>query len=87
MENKILLKQLEKVPGLKLNEIKNNLVNGECSTRKHTSRRKNVIGNISKTGSSFLLYKDDRWIPRTQLGIKTIEETIEWVKKDIESLS
>ena len=87
MDNQILLKQLEKVPGLKLNEIKNNLVNGECITRKETGRRKNVIGNISKTGSSFILYKDGKWISRTQLGIKTIEETIEWVKRDIESLS
>lgn len=88
IDNKVLLERLAKIPQLKLNKHqKSNLVNGECITRNPKSRRKNVIGDISPNGSSFILYKSGGWVSRSKLGIRTIEETIAWVIKDIEDLS
>jgi hypothetical protein len=88
MDNKILLERLAKMPEIKLNKHnKSDLINGECITRKPFHRRKNVIGDINPNGSSFVLYKDGKWVSRNKLGIQTIEEAIEWIKKDIEFLS
>ena len=47
MDNSLLLEQLKKIDGLQLNpHRKNDLVNGECTSRNSSSRRKNVIGDI-----------------------------------------
>lgn len=78
IDNKILLEKLSMIPELKLNKHqKNDLFNGECITRKPTSRRKNLIGDINPNGSSFILYNDGKWISRNTLGINTID----WIKK------
>lgn len=78
MDNKILLEQLAKLPEIRLNRHeKNELFNGECMTRRPGSRRKNVIGDINPTGSSFILYKDGEWISKNKLGIKTVDEAID----------
>lgn len=88
IDNKVLLERLSKIPQLKLNKHqKSELVNGECVTKNPTNRRKNVIGDINPNGSSFILYKEGKWTSRSKIGIKTIEETIAWIKKDIEILS
>lgn len=88
MDNKILIEHLARMPEIKLNKHpKNELYNGECISRKHHTRRKNVIGDINPSGTNFILYKDGRWVSKNKLGIKTIEETIAWIKGDIELLS
>lgn len=88
IDNNVLLERLSKIPELKLNKHqKSELINGECITRNPTNRRKNVIGDINPTGIHFLLYKDCQWISRSKLGINTIEENIDWIKKDIAILS
>ncbi|MEH7073827.1 hypothetical protein [Neobacillus drentensis] len=85
MENKNLLEKLAEIPGLRLNKHdKNDLYNGECITRKPNHRRKNVVGEIIPTGSSFILYADGKWVSKNKLGIKTTDEAIAWIKKDIE---
>ena len=88
MDNKILMERLDKLPGIKLNKhLKNELFNGECITRKPHHRRKNVIGDINPSGTSFILYQNGEWKSKNKLGINTIEEAIDWIKKDIELLS
>jgi hypothetical protein len=88
MDNKILLEKLAQLPGIQLNKHdKNEMFNGECTTRRPHHRRKNVIGDIWPTGSSFILYKDGEWVSKNKLGITTVDEAIEWIKKDIENLS
>lgn len=88
MDNKILLERLEKLPGLKLNKHTNSeLINGECVTRKPSHRHRNVIGDINPTGSSFILYYNGKWTSKNNLGIRTMEEAIDWVQKDIDRLS
>jgi hypothetical protein len=88
MENKILLEKLAELPGIQLNKHdKNELYNGECITRKPNQRRKNVVGDIRPTGTSFILYTEGKWVSKNELGIRTVDEAIEWIKKDIEILS
>ncbi|MGM0920411.1 MAG: hypothetical protein ACQEWW_04150 [Bacillota bacterium] len=88
MENEILLKRLAEIKGLRLNKHnKSERFNGECITKKTHHRRKNVIGDISPTGRSFILYHNGEWISKNKLGIQTVEEAIDWVKRDIEFLS
>lgn len=88
MDNKILLDKLAQLPALKLNKhVKSEKINGECITRNKKSRRKNVIGDINPNGSSFILYHDGKWVSKNRLGLQTVEETITWVKRDIERLS
>lgn len=88
MDNKILLEKLAQIPGVKLNKhLKNEMFNGECITRNPKHRRINVVGDIRPTGSSFILYSNGKWVSRNKLGIRTVDEAIEWIKKDIEWLS
>ena len=87
MDNSLLLEQLKKIDGLQLNpHKKSDLVNGECTIRNSSSRRKNVIGDINPNGRSFSLYKDGRWQSRKRLGIQTTDQVIDWVLKDMEHL-
>jgi len=87
MDNSLLLEQLKKIEGLQLNpHKKNDLVNGECTSRNSSSRRKNVIGDINPNGRSFRLYKDGRWQSGKRLGIQTTNQVIDWVLKDMEHL-
>lgn len=87
MDNQIVLSALAKIPELKINKIKNNLYNAECITRNPNQSRKNVVGNIRENGTSFILYSNGEWVSRTQLGIQTLDQLLEWVRKDIENLS
>jgi hypothetical protein len=88
MDNRILLEHLKKIPELKIiKHAKNDLYNGQCLTRKQHHRRFNVIGDINPSGSSFILFSNGKWTSKNKLGIKTVEQAIEWVKKDIEYLS
>lgn len=88
MDNRILLAKLAEIPEIRLNKHnKNELFNAECTTRKPQHRRKNVVGDINPTGSSYILYSNGKWVSKNQLGIKTVDEAIEWVKRDIEFLS
>ncbi|MGP1909742.1 hypothetical protein ACTSEZ_16355 [Metabacillus sp. JX24] len=88
MENKILLEKLKLMPELRLNKHqKSDLINGECVTRSSKQRRRNVVGDINPNGRSFLLYKDGKWRSKNKLGIKTIDQAIEHIRKDIEHLS
>ncbi|PLR98527.1 hypothetical protein [Bacillus sp. T33-2] len=88
MDNKIFLEKLVEIQGLKIHKHpKNDLYNGECVTRQPHHRRQNVVGDISPTGSSFILYADGKWVSKNKLGIRTVDEAIEWIKKDIEFLS
>lgn len=88
MDNKILLQKLLELPEIRINKHnKNELYNAECITRKPHHYRKNVVGNIRPTGRSFILYSNGDWISKNELGIKTIDEAMEWIKKDIEFLS
>lgn len=78
MDNKILLEQLAKIPEIRLNKHPSSeLINAECITRKPYTKRKNVVGDINPTGSSFSLYTNGKWTSRNKLGIKTISEAIE----------
>ncbi|OCA86000.1 hypothetical protein A8F94_14235 [Bacillus sp. FJAT-27225] len=87
MDNKILLEKLSQLKGIRLVKHPNSeLINGECITRKR-GRRKNVIGNINPNGTSFILYSKGKWTSKNELGIKSVEEAIIWLKKDIELLS
>jgi hypothetical protein len=88
MDNQVVLNALAKIPELKINKHnKNELYNAECITRKPHHRRKNIVGDIRPSGSSFILYSNGDWVSRNKLGITTLEELLEWVRKDIEYLS
>lgn len=88
MDNQIVLKALEKISELKLNKHdKNEMYNAECVTRNRSHRRKNIVGDIRPTGSTFILYSNGEWVSRKKLGINTVDQLLEWVKKDIENLS
>lgn len=88
MDNQTVLSALAKIPELKINKHeKNELYNAECITRSPKQRRKNVVGNISPNGSNFILYSNGEWIPRGQLGVQTLDQLLEWVRKDIANLS
>ncbi|RXZ02011.1 hypothetical protein DMO16_21485 [Fictibacillus sp. S7] len=45
------------------------------------SRRKNLIGDIYPNGFSFILYSNGKWMSKKKLGIHTIDEAIDWVRK------
>jgi hypothetical protein len=90
--NSIFLEQCRKMPGLKINEhpANSHLFNVECITRqdKRGNARKNVAGNITFSGNSFIVYIDGRgWKPIREAGIKTVDDAIAWIKKDVAKLS
>lgn len=88
LNNKILIETLKTITEVQLNKHKkSDLLNGECLTRQPHHRRMNVIGDISPQGTYFRLYKDGAWASRNKLGIKTLEQAIEHIRKDIEYLS
>jgi hypothetical protein len=88
MDNQVVLNALSKIPELKINKHdKSELYNAECITRKPHHRRKNIVGDINPNGSSFILYNKGEWVSRNLIGIKTLEELLVWVGKDIEYLS
>jgi hypothetical protein len=88
MDNQIVLIALAKIPELKIiKHLKSDLFNAECTTKKQHHRRKNVVGDIRLSGTSFILYNNGVWIPRKRLGINTLDELLEWVRRDIEYLS
>lgn len=88
MDNQTVLSALAKIPELRINKHeKNELYNVECITRKPHHRRKNIVGDIRPNGRSFILYSNGEWVSRTKLGIETLDQLLEWVKKDIGNLS
>ena len=61
MDNQTVLSALAKIPELKINKHeKNELYNAECITRKPHHRRKNIVGDISPNGKSFILYSNGK---------------------------
>lgn len=88
MDNEILLRKLSEMTQIRLNKHpKSELINAECISKKSHHRRRNVVGDINPSGRSFSLYQNGKWISKNKLGIKTVDEAIVWIKRDIEFLS
>ena len=88
MDNKMVLSALANIPEIKIiRHQKNELYNAECITRKPNHRRKNIVGDINPNGRSFILYNNRQWVSKNKIGIQSIEQLLEWVKKDIDFLS